>query len=121
MTDEAVRITDGCTPLHDHHGAPLGPPFPARLATFDGHVQRLERGWRWHGRLASDDVAELLGSAVRGRSQHLLGPAGAGVSVWLADVWFDAESGGVSCDLVGRSGEALGVLPVDAVLRGRAG
>ncbi len=107
MTDDAMCTDDGFTPLLDDRGAPLGPPIPARLATFDGHVQRLEQGWRWRGRLASDDVATLLGSAVRGRGQHLVGPVGAGVSVWLGDVWFDAETGGVCCDLVGRPGDAL--------------
>ena len=115
MTDDAMRTDDGRTPLHDHHGAPLGPPIPARLATYDGHVQRLEHGWRWRGRLASDDVAELLGSAVRGRSQRLVGAAGSGVSVWLGDVWFDAETGGVWCDLFGRAGDALVVPPDDGV------
>jgi hypothetical protein len=113
MTDDVVLI--------DHHGAPLGPPFPASLATFDGHVQRLEHGWRWRGRLASDDVAELLRSAVRGGSQRLVGPVGAGVNVWLGDVWFDAESGGVSCELVGRTGEPLGSLSIDAAVGGIGG
>lgn len=116
MSDDAVRIGDGCTPLLDHHGAPLGPPLPARLAAFDGHVERLEHGWRWRGRLASDDVAELLASAVCGSSQRLIGPAGDAVAVWLGDVWFDAESGGVHCDLVGPTGEALGVRAGDLAL-----
>jgi len=116
MTDDVVRTDDGCTPLPDDRGAPLGPPLPARLATFDGHVQRLEHGWRWRARLASDDLAELLANAVRGTGQRLVGPAGSGVNVWLGDVWFDAESGGVCCELVGRSGAPLASPAVGAVI-----
>jgi hypothetical protein len=108
MSDEAMRTDHGCTPLLDHRGAPQGPPFPARLATFDGQLQRLEGGWLWRGRMANDGVAELLARAVRGHAQRIVGPGGAGASVWIGDVWFDAATGGMCCELIGRAGEALG-------------
>lgn len=106
MTDDAVRL-DERLPHHVPRDTRLGPPVPARLARFEGYAERLERGWRWTGRLTSEDVAALLAAAVRGQSHGLIGPTGAQVRVWLGDVWFDAESGRIRCELVGNAAAAL--------------
>ena len=106
MTDDALRL-DARLPHQGPRDTPLGPPVPARLARFDGSAERLERGWRWSGTLTSTEVAALLAAAVRGHSQSLMGPTGTQVRVWLGDVWFDAESGRIRCELVGNAAAAL--------------
>ncbi len=87
------------------HGTPAagghdGRTHPARLGRFDGDLGRGERGWTWRGRLPFGAIAPLVRSASRGHPEALEGPPGAPARVWLRAVWFDAESGTVTCELV---------------------
>ena len=95
------------------HGAPTdeggGQTHPARLARYDGTIQRADGGWTWHGRLPIGAIAPLLRSASRGQSEPLQGPPDAPQRVWLRAVWFDAETGTVRCELAPTDAAAAGL------------
>ncbi len=82
---------------------------PARLARYDGAVQRTEGGWTWRGRLPIGAIAPLLRSASRGQPEPLQGPPDAPERVWLRAVWFDAETGTVTCELAPTDASAAGL------------
>ncbi len=92
------------------HGAPTdgadGHTHPARLARYDGIIQRTERGWTWRGRLPVGAIAPLLRSASRGQPEPLQGPPDTPARVWLRAVWFDAETGTVTCEIAATDAAA---------------
>ena len=95
------------------HGAPRDEAethaHAARLASYDGIIQRTERGWSWRGRLPIGAIAPLLRSASRGQPEPLQGPPDTPGRVWLRAVWFDAETGTVTCELAPTDAAAAGL------------